>query len=151
MNFKIHTNTNTLSIKNVISNSEIFSKKFDLMEYTSLYKDNFIEIIWNPLYQQPQFKLFSNNGNYIRGSHKILNSNQSEDIITFQFLTENNVEYYFSTDGTEENLSNNHIFIENWNKAKIWLSSVFDINFPYYSIKISSSSNLGFIKVTYIN
>jgi len=38
------------------------------------------------------------------------------------------------------NINTGYNFIANWNRAILWLSYVFDTDFPYYNITINSNS-----------
>jgi hypothetical protein len=74
---------------------------------------------------------------------------ERNNTMTFQYSYNNNNEYFFgSTDGTTENIDTEYNFIPNWNKAELWLSSVFTTSFPYFNIYIDTNSNKGHISVT---
>lgn len=136
MDFRIHIENNN----DTNTNNAIRSTNFDIRDFKSIYEDEFIELIWNPLYDQPQFKILKNSNNFVRGGYKILNFKENS-IFTFQFENNNNDEYFFSSnDGTSININTGYNFISNWNRSKLWLSSVFDIDFPYYNISINNNS-----------
>jgi hypothetical protein len=140
MNFIIY-NENTYANANSNSNSNITISNFDISDFNSIYKDEFIELTWNPLYKQLQFKIFKNHNNFVRGGYNILNSLESS-VFNFQFENNNNDEYFFSSsDGNVNNMNTSYNFISNWNRALLWLSSVFDNYFPYYNITINSNSS----------
>ena len=139
MNFIIY-NENTNANANSNSNSNITISNFDISDFNSIYKDEFIELTWNPLYKQLQFKIFKNYNNFVRGGYNILNSLESS-VFNFQFENNNNDEYFFSSsDGNLNNMNTSYNFISNWNRALLWLSAVFDNDFPYYNITINSNS-----------
>jgi hypothetical protein len=143
MDFRIYTNTYTNT--NTNTNDTIIN--FDISDFKSIYTDNFVELIWNPLYNQLQFKILKNYNNFVRGGYNILNSEESS-VFNFQFENNNNDEYFFSsTDGTASNRNISYNFIVNWNRAILWLSSVFDTDFPYYTININSNSNNAVAKI----
>ena len=136
MDFRIHIENNN----DTNTNNAIRSTNFDIRDFKSIYEDEFIELIWNPLYDQPQFKILKNSNNFVRGGYEILNFKENS-IFTFQFEN-NNDEYFFSSnDGTSININTGYNFISNWNRSKLWLSSVFDIDFPYYNISINNNSH----------
>lgn len=115
--------------------------KYDISDFQTIYRDKFIELVWNPIHKQPYFKIHTNYNNMVRGGYEILNSEQT-GVTSFQYEHDYTSSYYFSSsDGTEENINAEYRFIGNWNRAKLWLSSVWDKNFPYYDITISSNSN----------
>lgn len=142
--FKIYSDNLVINNNN---NNIVIS--FNLEDFVSIYEDYFIKLIWNPLYSQPQFKLKYNVGNYIRGGYEILNL-AGRSISSFQFENDNNSEYYFSRN-SEVLVNNDYKFINNWNRANLWLSSLFDIYFPYYDIKINANSNNGIIIINKYN
>lgn len=151
MDFRIYTentNTNTNSNSNSSNtNSNTIISNFDISDFNSIYTDEFIELTWNPLYHQLQFKILKNYNNFVRGGYNILNSDQSS-VFNFQFENNNDNEYFFSsTDGSASNINISYNFIVNWNRAILWLSSVFDIDFPYYNININSNSNNAVAKI----
>jgi len=127
----------------------VFRNTFTLDTYGVIYNGDHIQIIWNPLYKQPQFviKHTTKNDN-IRGGFKMLNQSRN-NTMTFQYNYNVNNEYFFgSSDGTVENIDTEYDFNANWNKAELWLSSVFHNSFPYFNIHIDTNSNKGFISVT---
>lgn len=125
-----------------------FRNTFSLDTYGTIYDGDHIKISWNPLYKQPQFIIkHASNNDFIRGGFRMLNQDRN-NTTTFQYSYTNNNEYFFgSTDGTVENIDTEYNFINNWNKAELWLSSVLISTFPYYNIYIDSNSNKGFIIV----
>lgn len=134
--FKIYSN-------NLDTNSSNSIISFNLEEFVCIYEDYHIKLIWNPLYSQPQFKIKYNDGDYIRGGYDILNL-AGRSVSSFQFENDNNSEYFFSRN-SEVLVNNDYRFISNWNRVNLWLSSLFDLYFPYYDIKINANSNNGVV------
>ena len=127
----------------------VFRNTFSLDTYGLIYNGDHMQISWNPLYKQPQFIIkHSIQNDSIRGGFKMLNQERN-NTMTFQYSYNNNNEYFFgSSDGTTENIDTEYNFIPNWNKAELWLSSVFTTSFPYFNIYIDTNSNKGHISVT---
>lgn len=126
-----------------------FRASFTLDTYGVIYDGNHIQISWNPLYNQPQFIIkHSTQNDSIRGGISMLNQTRN-NTMTFQYNYTKNTEYFFgSSDGSAENIDTEYDFISNWNKAQLWLSSVYNNTHPYFNIYIDSNSNKGFISVT---
>lgn len=126
----------------------VFRNTFSLDTYGVIYNGDHIQISWNPLYKQPQFTIKNSIQNdSIRGGFKMLNQIRN-NTITFQYSYNNNEYFFGSTDGTAENIDIEYNFINNWNKAELWLSSVFNTSFPYFNIYIDTNSNKGHISIT---
>lgn len=129
---------------------------FNTSDFSSMYSDEFIELIWNAVQKQPIFKIKKNNGNYVTGGCTLMNSSINS-INSFRFENNNTTEYFFSTPNgavpsPSENDDNNSKFefgdsFNQWNRAKLWLSSLFDDQFPYYDIEINTISFNGYIVV----
>ena len=126
-----------------------FRATFTLDTYGIIYNGDHIQIIWNPLFNQPQFIIKHGIENdSIRGGITMLNQLRN-NTLTFQYNYTKNNEYFFaSSDGSEGNKDTEYDFISNWNKAKLWLSSVLDNTYPYFNIHIDTNSTKGFITVT---
>lgn len=115
--------------------------KYEISDFRTIYRDRFIELVWNPIVNQLYFKINKNYNNMVRGGYEILNSEQT-GVTSFQYEHDYTSAYYFSSsDGKLENINTEYKFIGNWNRAKLWLASVWDKDFPYYDITISSNSN----------
>lgn len=125
---------------------------FSTSDFSSIYSDRFIQLIWNAVRKQPIFKIKKNDGNWVTGGCTLLNSSVNS-INSFRFENNNTTEYFFSTSkGTAPSSSEDDKFefgdsFNQWNRSKIWLSSLFDDHFPYYDIDINTISSNGYLVV----
>lgn len=116
---------------------------FNITDFSSIYSDEFIELVWNAIEKQPVFKIIKNDGNYVRGGCSLINSSINS-ISTFQFENDNTTEYFFTTSDGSLPTDNTFEFgnsLAKWNRSQLWLSSLFDEDFPYYDIDINTNSS----------
>ena len=116
---------------------------FNITDFSSIYSDEFIELVWNAIEKQPVFKIIKNDGNYVRGGCSLINSSINS-IATFQFENDNTTEYFFTTSDGSLPTDNTFEFgnsLAKWNRSQLWLSSLFDEDFPYYDIDINTNSS----------
>lgn len=142
-NFRVSNNTNLTTNTN-----NIYTGKFCLDSYTTIYNGLYLKIIWNPLYKQPQFSLNTKlNHPTIIGGFKLLNDEQNSTTI-FSFNYIQNTEYYFSSfDGTLNNMDTDYNLNNNWNKTTIWINS-HDSRFQHHNIELFSTGNKGYYNIT---
>ena len=141
--FRIYTDFDRIPI--VVDNSK--TVRFDKGDFRTIFRDRYIEITWNPLWNQPTFKIIRNYKRFVRGGYEILN-NEETGVMSFQYKQDDNdtednrKEYYFgSKTGEAADINMAYSFIGNWNRAKLWLASLFDKDFPYYDISLTANSN----------
>lgn len=119
---------------------------FNTNDYSTIYSDDFIELVWNAIEKQPVFKIFKNNENSIKGGCVLLNSSVNT-YHTFSFEHDNTTEYFFTTDNGSLPQDATFVFnnsVSSWNRSQLWLSSLLDEDFPYYDIEIRTSSTNGY-------
>jgi len=125
---------------------------FITTDFKTIYADRFIELIWNAVYKQLIFKIKKNNGNWVTGGCSLMNS-LVNSINSFRIKNNNTEEYFFSTSkGTAPSSSEDDKFefgdsFNQWNRAKLWLSSLFDDQFPYYDIELNTISSNAYIVI----
>jgi len=140
----VFTSINRDKVSNGVTN-------FDISEYNVLYQDSYMDLIWNPLYLQPQFMMKTSNpnsDNLVRGGYDISNSEENLSF-SFQFPYNTIDEYFFSSsDGSEANVNLDYNFKLTWNRATLWLKSEFNTDFPYYEIDIKSVSSNAIVTIT---
>ena len=129
---------------------------WDIDEFKTIYQDEFIKITWNPLYKQPSFTVFSSpnvvegissdTSWLVRGGFSIMNQSHN-GTFAFQYLVVKDLEYFFSSStGNSGDIDTNFDVALNWNRCKLWLSSVYE-DFPYYDLRIYVNSNRGVLDI----
>jgi len=119
---------------------------FDLFDFVTIYKDKNIELTWNPVYNQLQFKILDISTINVRGGCKVRgNPDGVSRLGIFDFKIKTGVDYLFTESDVivssekqpdrDKKLDFNQI----WTKGLFWLGAPIDQTFPYFEITIRNN------------